>query len=218
MWIFLGACAVVVAAAVVSNYTKKTSAHSTPSQHEPPQPTLQDNTDNNVQDLKNQLTAERQKEAQEAASQTPQITIILLGGTPAQQAIAAGLSPTGQAAPCAPGQPCQQQGVYVQPQISPEQQQAQQLAARERELAYNARFASNLVYTQTNAPQAAPGPDANPHSDGATQAATSQPSDPPARNLIPAQQAAGKRSDSSEELHPSGPRRSISIRRLASRM
>ncbi|MFZ0747300.1 MAG: hypothetical protein WAM85_23045, partial [Terracidiphilus sp.] len=70
IWIFLGACAVVVAAAVVSNYTKKTSAHSTPSQHEPPQPTLQDNTDNNVQDLKNQLTAERQKEAQEAASQT----------------------------------------------------------------------------------------------------------------------------------------------------
>ena len=56
---------VVVAAAVVSNYTKKTSAHSTPSQHEPPQPTLQDNTDNNVQDLKNQLAAERQKRGAE---------------------------------------------------------------------------------------------------------------------------------------------------------
>ena len=198
MWIFLGACAVVVAAAVVSNYTKKTSAHSTPSQHEPPQPTLQDNTDNNVQDLKNQLTAERQKEAQAAASQGPQVNdSALLGGTPAQQAIAAGLSPTGQAAPCAPGQPCQQQGVYAQPQISPEQQQAQQLAAKERELAYDARFASNLVYTQTNAPQAASGPDTNPHSAGAIQATSSQPSDPPATNLISAQQTAGKRSDSS---------------------
>ena len=29
--------------------------------HEPPQPTVQDNTDNNVQDLKNQLAAEQQK-------------------------------------------------------------------------------------------------------------------------------------------------------------
>lgn len=197
MWIFLGACAVVVAAAVVSNYAKKTSAHSTPSQHEPPQPTLQDNTDNNVQDLKNQLAAERQKEAQAAAAQTPQMNdSALLAGTPAQQAMAAGLSPTGQAAPCAPGQPCQQQGVYVQPQISPEQQQAQQLAAKERELAYNARFASNLVYTQANTPQAASGTDANPHSDGTIQAAPSQPSDPPGANLIQAQQAAGKRGDS----------------------
>src|ERR1700741_3778764 len=198
MWIFLGACAVVVAAAVVSNYTKKTSAHSTPSQHEPPQPTLQDNTDNNVQDLKNQLAAERQKEAQAAAH--PQTTdSALLAGTPAQQTIAAGLSPTGQAAPCAPGQPCQQQGVYVQPQISPEQQQAQQLAAKERELAYNARFASNLVYTQANAPQAAPSSDANPHSAGTIQASSIPPSDPQATNMIPAQQAAGRKSDSSRD-------------------
>jgi type IV secretory pathway VirB10-like protein len=196
VWIFLGACAVVVAAAVVSNYTKKTSAHPASSQHEPPQPTLQDNTDNNVQDLKNQLAAERQKEAQAAAAQPQTNDSALLAGAPAQQTIAAGLSPTGQAAPCAPGQPCQQQGVYVQPQISPEQQQAQQLAARERELAYNARFASNLVYTQANSPQAASGPNRNPHSDGTIEAASSQPSDPSASNLIPSQQAAGKRSAS----------------------
>ena len=197
IWIFLAASAVVVAAAVVSNYTKKTSPHSAPSQHEPPQPTLQDNTDNNVQDLKNQLAAERQKGAQAAASQPSANDSAFMNGTPAQQAVAAGFSSTGQATPCVPGQPCQQQGVYVQPQISPEQQQAQQLAARERELAYNARFASNLVYAQANAPQAASAPDANPHSDGAIQAASSQPSDPPATNMIPAQQAAGKKSDSS---------------------
>ena len=197
MWIFLGACAVVVAAAVVSNYTKKTSAHTAPSQHEPPQPTLQDNTDNNVQDLKNQLAAERQKEAQAAAAQPQANDSALLVGTPAQQAITAGLSPTGQTAPCTPGQPCQQQGVYVQPQISPEQQQAQQLAAKERELAYNARFASNLVYTQANTPQTASGPNTNSHSDGTPEAASTQPSDPPASNLISAQQTAAKKGDSS---------------------
>jgi type IV secretion system protein VirB10 len=163
VWIFLAASAVVVAAAVISNYTQKTSAHSAQSQHEPPQPTLQDNTDNNVQDLKNQLAAERQKEAQAAVNGSSQTSdLAFINGTPTQQAVAAGFSQTGQTVQCSPGQPCQQQGVSVQPQISPEEQQAQQLAARERELAYNARFASNLVYTQANAPQAASGPDANP--------------------------------------------------------
>ena len=34
-----------------------------------------------------------------------------------------------------------------QPQVSPAQEEAQQLAAKERELAYNSRFASNLVYS-----------------------------------------------------------------------
>ena len=71
VWIFLGASAVVVAAAIVSTYGKKAPGHSSASQHEAPQPTIQDNTDNNVQDLKNQLAAERQKEAQAAAAQAP---------------------------------------------------------------------------------------------------------------------------------------------------
>ena len=150
VWIFLGASAVVVAAAIVSNYGKKTPAHSAASQHEPPQPTLQDNTDNNVQDLKNQLAAERQKEAQAAAAQAPQTndTHSLRTAHLRSRQLPRPTGRHGQATPCTPGQPCQQQGVYAQPQISPEQQQAQQLAARERELAYNARFASNLVYTQ----------------------------------------------------------------------
>src|SRR5579863_435052 len=71
VWIFLGASAVVVAAAIISTYGKKTPGHSSASQHEAPQPALQDNTDNNVQDLKSQLAAERQREAQAAAAQAP---------------------------------------------------------------------------------------------------------------------------------------------------
>src|SRR3954469_3043721 len=64
VWIFLGACAVVVSAGLISNWTKKGSDHAAKSQHVAPQPALQDNTDNNVQDLKNRLAAERQREAQ----------------------------------------------------------------------------------------------------------------------------------------------------------
>jgi type IV secretion system protein VirB10 len=159
VWIFLGACAVVASAGIISNWTKKGSGHAPTSQHVAPQPAIQDNTDNNVQDLKNQLAAERQREAQAAqASNAP----MGMNGTPMQPGAIAGFSPVSQVGPCTPGQPCQQQGVYAQPQVSPEEQQGQQLASRERELAYNARFASNLVYARSNDAQVATRQDSNP--------------------------------------------------------
>jgi type IV secretion system protein VirB10 len=151
VWIFLGACAVVVSAGLISNWTKKGSGHTATSQHSAPQPSIQDNTDNNVQDLKNQLAAERQREAQGAAAQASQANAApVMNEIPLQQGVATGLNPSTQTGLCAPGQPCQQQGVLAQPQLSPEEQQVKQLAARERELAYNARFASNLVYARSN--------------------------------------------------------------------
>jgi type IV secretion system protein TrbI len=141
--IYLGAALLVIVAAVFSSTSKKTPAQQAAARHEPPQPTVQDNTDNNVQDLKNQLAAEQQKEAQQSG---------LANATVAQQTAAAAYSPTGQAVPCVPGQPCAQPNMYGQqaggqPQVSPAQVEAQQLAAKERELAYNSRFASNLVYS-----------------------------------------------------------------------
>jgi type IV secretion system protein VirB10 len=148
--IYLGAALLVILAAVFSGSGKKTPSQEAAARHEPPQPTVQDNTDNNVQDLKNQLAAERQRQAQQAefaAAGDPALST----ATPAQQAAAARLSSTGQTVPCVPGQPCVQPNVYGQqngqPSISPQEQEAQQLAAKERELAYNSRFASNLVYT-----------------------------------------------------------------------
>jgi len=121
---------------------------------QPPQPTLQDNTDNNVQDLKNQLKAEREKEQQQGAAIVgPDGDPALASATPAQRAAAAAYGPTGVAAPCVPGQPCPQpaygpagygQPGNAQPQLSPEQQQAQLIAAKERERADESRFASIL--------------------------------------------------------------------------
>ena len=91
VWIFLGACAVVVSAGLISNWTKKESGHAAASQHVVPQPALQDNTDNNVQDLKNQLAAERQREAQAATAQAQANTApTMMAGIPAQQGVAAG--------------------------------------------------------------------------------------------------------------------------------
>ena len=89
VWIFLGACAVVVSAGLISNWTKKESGHAATSQHVAPQPALQDNTDNNVQDLKNQLAAERQREAQAAAAQAAQANTAptMMGGIPMQPGV-----------------------------------------------------------------------------------------------------------------------------------
>jgi len=106
--------------------------------------------DNNVQDLKNQVQAERQKEQQAAniaaAAQDPALT----SATVAQQAAAAAFGPSGEASTsCGPGRPCgQAQQGTMPPQLTPEQQQAQLIAAKERERIDNSRFASNLVYSR----------------------------------------------------------------------
>jgi type IV secretion system protein VirB10 len=184
---YLAAAALVILAAVFSARTKPTSAEHPATQHQPPQPMVQDNTDNNIQDLKNQLAAERQREAdqaeaQRAASSDPTMAL----ATPAQRAAATGYGPTGQPTPCVPGQRCAQASGYPQQgqeQLSPEQQQAQQLAAKERELAFNSRFASNLAYSrpadpptqqqseqgQTTAVPGAYGPQQNPSATGGQQ-------------------------------------------------
>jgi type IV secretory pathway VirB10-like protein len=154
-FVYLGAASLVIVAALFSSNGKKMPTQQG-AKGQPPQPMLQDNTDNNVRDLKNQVQAERQKDqqaAQAAAAQDPTLTAAS-GLTPAQQAAAAPYEPTGIAVPCAPGQPCQQVPAgygqpNVQPQLTPEQQQVQQLAAKERERADESRFASNLVYARS---------------------------------------------------------------------
>jgi type IV secretion system protein TrbI len=149
MFVYLGVALLVIAAAIFSSSGKKYASQEVPGKGPSPQPMLQDNTDNNVQDLKNELQAERQKEQQQAAIVTATGTEpVLASATPAQQTAAAAYGPTGVATPCVPGQPCPQAG-NGQSQLTPEQEQAQQIAARERERADESRFASNLVYTRS---------------------------------------------------------------------
>jgi len=147
-FVYLGAALLVIVAALFSSTGKKTPAQQAAAKGQPPQPTLQDNTDNNVQDMKNQVQAERQKEQQAAnaaAGQDP----ALASTTPAQQATAAAFGPSGEVSTsCGSGRPCgQAQQGTMPPQLTPEQQQAQLIAAKERERADNSRFASNLVYS-----------------------------------------------------------------------
>jgi hypothetical protein len=86
----------VIVAAIFSSSGKKTPAQQAAAKGQPPQPTLQDNTDNNVQDLKNQLQAQRQKEQQQAAlAAATGGDPALASATPAQRAAAAAYGPTG---------------------------------------------------------------------------------------------------------------------------
>ncbi|HEY1731292.1 MAG TPA: TrbI/VirB10 family protein [Terriglobales bacterium] len=152
--LYLGAATLVILAAVFSGAGKKSSGQKGANGHQAPQPTLQDTTDNSVQDLKSQVAAAEQKAAQQGPGAPSTTDPALANATPAQQAAAAAYGPTGQPIPCIPGQPCAQQGGYAQQQVSPAQQEAEQLAARDRELSYDSRFASNLVYTR--APESSP--------------------------------------------------------------
>ena len=153
IFLYLGASVLVIIAAIFSAGGKKPATQA--GKNQPPQPTVQDNTDNNVADLKSQLQAEQLKEQQQAALAAANDPTIA-SATPAQQTAAAAYTPTGQSLACVPGQPCPQAATGQQnggqQQITPEQQQAQQLAVKERELAYNSRFASNLVFTRSADP------------------------------------------------------------------
>ncbi|MGB0011256.1 MAG: TrbI/VirB10 family protein [Candidatus Sulfotelmatobacter sp.] len=151
-FVYLGAALLVIVAAIFSSSGKKTPAQQANAKGQPPQPALQDNTDSNVQELKNQLQAERQKE-QQATAAAAMGDSALASATPQQRAAAAAYGSTGVAVPCIPGQPCPQaQQGNTQMQLTPVQQQAQLMAAKERERADNSRFASNLVYSRSDDP------------------------------------------------------------------
>jgi type IV secretion system protein TrbI len=152
-FVYLGAALLVIVAALFSSSGKKTPGQQASAKGQPPQPALEDNTDNNVQELKNQLQAERQKEQQVTMAAAAMADPALASATPQQGAAAAAYGPTGVAAPCVPGQSCpQMQQGNMQLQLTPVQQQAQLIAAKERERADDSRFASNLVYSRSADP------------------------------------------------------------------
>jgi type IV secretion system protein VirB10 len=197
-FVYLGAALLVIVAAIMSSTGKKTPAQQAAAKGQPPQPTLQDNTDNNVQDLKNQLQAQRQKEQQQAAlAAATGGDPALASATPAQRAAASAYGPTGAVAPCIPGQgmpgqPCpQSQSGYGQNagqmQLTPVQEQAQQIAAKERARADDSRFASNLAYSSPREQPLSQGP-------GQMMPASQRQAD----SSLVAARAAGEQQDASE--------------------
>src|SRR5208337_1613028 len=133
-FVYLGAALLVIVAALFSSSgNKKTPAGQGAAKGQPPQPALQDNTDSNVQELKNQLQAERQKEQQATMAAAAMADPALASATPPQQAAAAAYGPTGVAVPCVPGRPCPQlQQGSMQMQLTPVQHEAENRRERTR--------------------------------------------------------------------------------------
>jgi type IV secretory pathway VirB10-like protein len=158
--LYLGAALLVIVAALFSSRQKPSSRADVSGV--PPQPIVQDNTENNVQALKEQLAAERQKQADQAAMGQAGADPTLPSATPQQRAASAAYGLTGQPAPYD-----QQNG-----RLSAAQQEAEQLAARERERAFDARFSSNIAYSRSAAeatepklaPQVMPSRESDPQS------------------------------------------------------
>lgn len=194
MLVYLGAAVLVILAAIFSAGGKKPTT-TTASKSRPPQPTVLDNTDSNVADLKNQVETEQQKE-QDSLAATAAGDPALAKVTPAQQAAAAAYTPAGLPIGCVPGQPCpQMQPGYPQQtgvaQLSPAQQEAQQLIAKERERADNARFSSNIAYARPADPVPQPSTPTRPADPYAPAAADSSMVTPRAAGEQPAQPQTG---------------------------
>lgn len=144
-WLYIGAALLVIVAAVFSGTGKKTEKPKSMISQQAVEAALQDSTASNRQELKSDVSAAEQRTPQGTNAADPPTQNV----TPAQQAAAAAYGPNGEPNPCISGRPCAQApNGYAQQQLSPAQQEAQQIAARDRELSYDSRFASNLVYTR----------------------------------------------------------------------
>ncbi len=145
-WLYVGAALLVTVAVIFSGTGKKVGKQKSAASQQTASSAFQDNTESNQQELRSDTAAAEQRMPEQGTNSADPSTQSM---TPAQQAAAAAYGPNGEPNPCAPGQSCPQAPTgYAQEQPSPAQQEAQQLAARDRELSYDSRFASNLVYTQ----------------------------------------------------------------------
>jgi len=148
--LFIGVAALLLIATLFSAKSKPAATHEMKSAGGP-QPLVQDNTENNVADLKSHV-ADQQHSLDQAVANDP----ALANATPAQRTAAMAYGANGQATPCILGQSCAQTASYGYPQngaggmsnLTPAEQASQQLAAKERERADQARFASNLAYSR----------------------------------------------------------------------
>jgi type IV secretion system protein TrbI len=135
MIVYLGAALLVVVAAVFSAIGRR---NPTQAKNQPPQPMIQDNTDSNAQELKSQIPS-----MQPPATRS--------GPDP-------DYAPGGRFFGCVPGQPCTPEMQQQNPQRTPAQQQEEQLAAKERELAFESRFTSSIAYARpADSPTDSPG-------------------------------------------------------------
>jgi type IV secretory pathway VirB10-like protein len=161
VFIYIGAAIVLIIASLLSSKPKTPKGQAV--KGAPPQPLIQDTTENNVQDLHTQVQAEKTKAQIERAAQMQAGYAGAGGVDPATGAPQYGTTPNPDYAPggrfygCVPGQPCtpqmQQANPQAQGQLTPVQQEQMQIESKERELAHSSLFASNIAFAETQQQQ-----------------------------------------------------------------
>ena len=159
MQLYLGVAVLFIIATAISSMHHKPVTNKQ-AQQGPPQPMVQPPNDASIEEMKQNL----QKQEQQAAHPQTVAVPSYPGGAPVAYDAGAALGMTGQPGsgpygangmppnPAGvPGQsPAGTYGYNQQPQLTPQQQQQLQLQEQERELAFKARFASNLAYSQSH--------------------------------------------------------------------
>ena len=145
MLVYLGAAGVLIVASILSSKGKQPVRAGT--KDGPPQPFVQDTTGNNVQQLHNQVQAERSKQQQDAAL----MAATGAGANRINPLTGAQYRPgTYLAADTQPGQ-----GSYGtnsnadMQQLTPVQQEEMQIASKDRELAHSSLFSSSIAYSRS---------------------------------------------------------------------
>jgi type IV secretion system protein TrbI len=143
MQVYLGIAVLFIVATAVSSLRHKP----TTKQQNQATPMAQ-TSDANIEEMRKSLELQQRQAAAIRLPNQPE-------GATATPADSSAPNPAALAYNCVPGQPCPattpSTSQQYQQQLSPEQQAQMQLAQQERELAYKARFASNLAYSQSHA-------------------------------------------------------------------
>jgi type IV secretion system protein TrbI len=141
MQVYLGIAILFIVATAVSSFRHKSAT-----KQQGPAGIGQD-ANANIEEMRKNL------ELQQRHAAAVRLPNEQLSGTPQQSATEPDTASTTNGVNCIPGQPCPDPSPgyppYQQP-LSPEQQEHMQLEQQEQELAYKARFASNLAYSQSH--------------------------------------------------------------------
>jgi len=149
--VYLGAAFVLIVASVLSSKGNPT-AKATAAKGAPPQPFVQDTTDNNVQELHSQVQAEKSRQQQDAAMAATmgtganRVNPNPLTGAQTRQS-GYGIYPTADTQP-GPGA----YGTNPNPdmrQLTPIEEQQMQIQSKDRELAHSSLFTSNIAYSRS---------------------------------------------------------------------
>ena len=150
MQVYLGIAALFIVATSLSSLHHRTPANKV-DPNKPPAPMLQDVSATNIEEMRREIA----RQTQEAAAHSAVADSSLAGGMQnglSGQSMPGTYGPNGMplSNSCLPGQPCAgAQYNQAQQQMTPQQQQALAFDTQEKELAYKARFASNLAYSQS---------------------------------------------------------------------